>query len=365
MPTLTGITIYPVKSLDGLSLSESLVLPCGALANDRRWRLVDAEGQVVNAKRTARFHVIRAAFSLASLTPDWATGGPTAEADSTSEPASSSADHPRSGHPCSGHPRPDSSQSALNTVTLWLDESTVGNGPPPLAAETFPLVPGREGPCGWLSEALAENVFLEERVDGGFPDDRDAPGPTLISTESLAEVARWFDWDLAEARRRFRMNLELTGDDPAGTTVGNAGQRAVASLSGPFWEDTLACPARPVPSETNLAANNYAAAALAADPYADLPPPEPRAFSIGDVRFRATGVCRRCVVPSRDSHTARVTPLFRDVFEARRSRGLRADVDSRSWENHFRLGLNMMVEKATRVEVFGNAQLSLGDPIYI
>jgi uncharacterized protein YcbX len=344
MPTLTGITIYPVKSLDGLSLSESLVLPCGALANDRRWRLVDADGQVVNAKRTARFHVIRAAFSLASLTPAWATDGPAAEGDSTGESASGSADHSRSGQSCrdqphSGQPRPDSSQSALNTVTLWLDESAAGNSPPPLAVETFPLVPGREGPCGWLSEALAENVFLEERVEGGFPDDRDAPGPTLISTESLAEVARWFDWDLAEARRRFRMNLELTGNDPAGMTAGNAGQRARASLSGPFWEDTLACPARPLPVEANFA--KAAAAVLAADPYADLPPPEPQAFSIGDVRFRATGVCRRCVVPSRDSHTGRVTPLFRDAFEARRSRGLRADVDSRSWENHFRLGLNV------------------------
>ena len=161
------------------------------------------------------------------------------------------------------------------------------------------------------------------------------------------------------------MNLELTGDEPAGTTAGNAGQGAPAPLAGPFWEDTLACPARPLPSETNLAAINFSAAALAADPYADLPPPEPQAFSIGDVRFRATGVCRRCVVPSRDSRTGRITHLFRDAFEARRSRGLRADVDRRSWENHFRLGLNMMEEKATRVVVFGNAQLSLGDPIGI
>ena len=335
MPTLTGITIYPVKSLDGLSLSESLVLPCGALANDRRWRLVDAEGQVVNAKRTARFHVIRAAFSLASLTPDWATDGPAAEGDSASESASKSADHPDSGQPWA-----DSGRSAVNTVTLWLDESAVGNVPPPLAAETFPLVPGREGPCDWLSEALAENVFLEERVEGGFPDDHDAPGPTLISTESLAEVARWFDWDLAEARRRFRMNLELTGDEPAGTTAGDAGQRARASLSGPFWEDTLACPARPLISETNLAAINFSAAALAADPYADLPPPEPQAVSIGDVRFRATGVCRRCVVPSRNSRTGRQILPFKDVFDCRRRMGLRPDADYCCWTGYFRLGLN-------------------------
>ena len=306
MPTLTGITIFPVKSLDGLSLTEATVLQSGALAGDRRWRLVDAEGRVVNAKRTARCHLIRAEFDLADGGTGWGNG-----------------------------PAPGG-----NFISLSLDEAAVGDGPPPLAPEVFPLVPGREGPCGWLSEALAEEVFLQERAEGGFPDDQEAAGPTLISTESLAELARWFDWDLAEARRRFRMNLELTGDEPAGTAALNASQQAPAPLAGPFWEDTLACPARPLPSETNLAANNYAAAALAADPYADLAPPEPQAFSIGDMRFRATGVCRRCVVPSRDSHTGRDTLFCRDAFEARRRRALRHDVDCRHWLGYFRVGIN-------------------------
>ncbi|MFM7034641.1 MAG: MOSC N-terminal beta barrel domain-containing protein [Planctomycetia bacterium] len=41
MPTLDRITIYPVKSLDGVDVEECRVLPSGALENDRRWRLVD------------------------------------------------------------------------------------------------------------------------------------------------------------------------------------------------------------------------------------------------------------------------------------------------------------------------------------
>ena len=61
-PYLSGVTIYPLKSLDGLSLIKATVLPCGALANGRRWRLVDSEGGVVNAKRTARFDKVRAEF---------------------------------------------------------------------------------------------------------------------------------------------------------------------------------------------------------------------------------------------------------------------------------------------------------------
>jgi uncharacterized protein YcbX len=265
MPTLDRISIYPVKSLDGVDVGEARVLPSGALEHDRRWQLTDMDGRVVNAKRTARIHAIRAEFDLAA---------------------------------------------GLIALSRWAD-------PPTAAAETFPLVPGPDGPCGWLSEALGMPVLLLERRDGGFPDDREAPGPTLVSTATLAEVARWFGLGLDEVRRRFRANLEI-GDCDA------------------FWEDSLASPARPdlAPSLLDLPAD------LAADPYADLPPPEPLEFTIGEVRFRATTVCRRCVVPSRDSRTGAVTEHFRDAFEARRRRGLRPDVDAGAWESLYRLGVN-------------------------
>ena len=64
MPTLDRITIYPVKSLDGVDVTAARVLPGGALEHDRRWHLTDMEGRVVNAKRTPLFHAIRAEFDL-------------------------------------------------------------------------------------------------------------------------------------------------------------------------------------------------------------------------------------------------------------------------------------------------------------
>jgi uncharacterized protein YcbX len=233
MPTLDRITIYPVKSLDGLDVEVCAVLPSGAIEHDRRWQLVDDQGRVVNAKRTARFHAIRASFDL-------------------------------------------------NRRTVALARAA---GP----GEEFPLVPGSAGPCGWLSEALGVAVSLVERAEGGFPDDRDAPGPTLVSTASLAVVAGWFALDLAECRRRFRANLEIGG-------------------CAAFWEDALASPA-------------------------------PREFAIGSTRFQATNVCRRCVVPTRDSRTGVATELFREVFEARRRGSLRADVAA-AWGSVYRLGIN-------------------------
>jgi len=51
-------------------------------------------------------------------------------------------------------------------------------------------------------------------------------------------------------------------------------------------------------------------------------------------------VCKRCVVPSRDSRTGAVTAHFRDAFEARRGRGLRLDVDASGWGHLYRLGVN-------------------------
>ena len=276
-PTLDRITLYPVKSLDGVDVDEAHVLPSGGLEFDRRWRLVDLDGRVVNAKRSARFHAIRAEFALAERLVSLSI-----------DPAALAA-----------HAIPGIEQVAS------------------LSPESFHLVPGPEGPCGWLSEAIGIGVLLEERADGGFPDDRDAPGPTLVSTASLAEVARWFGFDLAESRRRFRANLEIGGCEA-------------------FWEDTLASPVRPglAPSLADLPGD------IPADPYASLPPPEPREFSIGEARFKATNVCKRCIVPTRGSRTGAITAHFRDAFEARRGRGLRPDVDASGWGHLYRLAIN-------------------------
>ncbi|MFM1905084.1 MAG: hypothetical protein RLZZ440_2984 [Planctomycetota bacterium] len=290
MPTLDRITVFPVKSLDGLELERAEVLAGGGLAHDRRWQFVDLEGCVVHAKRLAILHAIRAEFEIPGVV----------RADRWEEPP------------------------AENTISLAVDPAALAARAVPgierlavLRPETFPLVAGTAGPCGWLAEAVGFDVRLLERADGGFPDDREAAGPTLISTATLVEIARWFGFSLEECRRRFRANFELGGCDA-------------------FWEDTLAIPARP---ELALPLADLAAD-LPADPYAALPPPEPREFLIGSVGFRATNVCRRCVVPSRDSRTGAVTEHFRDAFEARRLRVLRADVDAAAWNHVYRAAVN-------------------------
>ena len=276
-PHLQRITLYPIKSLDGVEFDGARVLSCGALEHDRRWRLVDAHGAVVNAKRTSLLHRIRASFEVPAQGADWD-----------------------------------------RSVTLRIDPAVAvaarGDGPRP---GTFPLVPGPSGPCDWLSEALGIAVIIEERPDGGFPDDRDAPGPTLVSTGSLAEVARWFGLALDDVRRRFRVNLEVDGCEP-------------------FWEDTLAHPTRPdaLPTYGELGPSAIV------DPWADLPALPPLAFRVGAAGFVAVNACRRCPVPGRDPATGSETVHFREVFEAWRRRRQRRDVDATDWNGSYRLAIN-------------------------
>jgi len=312
MPTLDRITIYPVKSLDGVEVSRALVLPSGALENDRRWRLVDIEGSVVNAKRTPLLHALGAEFALVAPAAGLLESAGSAE-------VADQQDHARAAA---------GSLSIQKLITLWvMPDSLLSTSFPDadrqrlrtLAQDSFHLMPGKEGPCEWLSEALGHAVFLEEKVDGGFPDDREAMGPTLISTATLLEVARWFGFDLAESRRRFRSNLEI-GDCDA------------------FWEDTLACPKQSFYKQRQIPPG--ASGPPLADPYADLPSAEPQPFSLGQAQFLATKLCNRCVVPSRDSRTATPSAHFRDAFEARRRQGLRADVDVSGSNHLYKLAVN-------------------------
>lgn len=63
MPYIAGIFIYPVKSLDAVSVTQATVLGSGALEQDREFAIVDGEGQFVNAKRNAKVHLLRSIWN--------------------------------------------------------------------------------------------------------------------------------------------------------------------------------------------------------------------------------------------------------------------------------------------------------------
>ncbi len=160
MPTLHQITIYPIKSFDGVVLKKAQVLASGALANDRRYALVDPEGLPINGKRTANVHRIRANYDL--------------EAE-----------------------------------TVWLRAGSDAK------EASFSLTEERAELSAWFSESLGIACQIVENQSTGFPDDTGAPGPTLLSKATLQEVIRWFPGlTLDEARQRFRANLEIDEAEP-------------------------------------------------------------------------------------------------------------------------------------------------------
>jgi len=236
MPHLARITIYPLKSFDGQDVESARVLPSGALEHDRRFALVDHEGQWVNSKRTARVHPLRTAIDVEHRTLEVEHAG--------------------------------------EVATFALDED-------------------REEAEQWFSLRLHERVRIVENATHGFPDDNEAPGPTIVSTATLETVASWFPGlTLDNVRRRFRANVEIGGVEA-------------------FWEDRL-----------------YAA------------PDSPVHFRIGDVALLGVNPCARCVVPSRDPATGEIFPSFAKLFSDRRAATLPTWAQRERFDHFYRLTVN-------------------------
>jgi uncharacterized protein YcbX len=231
------------------------VLPSGALEHDRQFALVDAEGRFLNGKRTPRVHLIRTRADLAA-----------------------------------------------GKITL----SAAGS------VYEFRIDDDRRGVEEWLSTFFGLAVRLEQNSAAGFPDDTAAPGPTVISTATLAEVASWYrGLALDDVRRRFRANLEVDGVEA-------------------FWEDCLY-------SEEGRVVR----------------------FQIGRVLVEGTNPCQRCVVPTRSPATGERFDEFAKVFESRRYETLPCWATRSRFDHFYRLAVN------TRPVAGSSGTIRVGDDIKI
>ena len=252
---LSSIRIYPIKSLDSLEVESATLTAAGGLLGDRQFALFDREGKFVNSKRTDRLHPLRTSYA------------------------------------------PDLSWARF--------ASTAGT-------ETFSLADDRSRLADYLSTLFGKHVELREQVEGGFPDDTDAPGPTVISTATLAAVAGWFPGlSLENVRDRFRTNLEL-------------------AVPEPFWEDRL-----------------YATAGSVVR------------FRVGSVMLGGTNPCQRCVVPSRDPQTGDVWPRFTPQFAALRERHLPPWAERSRFNHFYRLAVNTRLVEAASA----GQRLTVGDTV--
>lgn len=255
-PHVARLTVYPIKSLDGVAVSQATFLPSGSLEQDRRFAISDAAGNFVNGKRNTRVHRLRSHFDLT-------TG-----------------------------------QVSLSAV----DQASPAR---------FDPIHQRQALEAWLGDYFEQPVRICQNQETGFPDDQVSPGPTVVSTASLAAVAGWFpDLSLEEVRRRFRSNIEIDGV-PA------------------FWEDCL------------FGVEN-----------------QPVAFQIGPVRCWGINPCQRCVVVTRDSQTGQTSPQFQKTFRSQRQKWLPAWAELARFNHYFRLAVNTQVPRSE-----AGKTITLGDPV--
>ncbi|WP_418281734.1 MOSC domain-containing protein [Halorubrum sp. DTA98] len=263
MTRVGELVAYPVKSLDGVAVEQAELGTHGALRGDRSYAFVEAGvdpdeasvgggGGYVNGKTEPAIHGLRASYELARST------------------------------------------DATPTVVTLRRPARDGID---AAERTFALPDDRAALEAWVGEYLGYPVDLVRDPSGGFPDDREASGPTVVSEATLSAFASWFDAvaDATEARRRLRPNVVLA-DCPA------------------FWEDRL---------------------------FADR---DARVrFSIGGADLFGVNPCQRCVVPSRDPDTGEEHPAFRETFVRERRAAMPAWSGGDWFDHDFRLMVNTVV----------------------
>ncbi|MCJ8279653.1 MAG: MOSC N-terminal beta barrel domain-containing protein [Rivularia sp. ALOHA_DT_140] len=260
MPYVARICIYPIKSLDGVEVKQAKVLQSGALEGDRQFAIFDEQGKYVNAKRYAKIHLLRSKYDLENKM-------------------------------LLLHIQGSETEESLNYFHLDWEIVDIE---------------------AWLSEFFGFTVKLQKNLITGFPDDTISPGPTIVSTATLKEVASWYP-DLTEEdiRRRMRTTIEIDGI-PA------------------FWEDKLF-------SQSDNLVN----------------------FKIGNIKFVGVNPCQRCVVPTRNPVTGEVSSNFQKIFIKNRRKTLPEWVNKSRFNHDYKLTVNTRLSD----KEIGNQTIKLGDKI--
>jgi len=156
-PFVSRITIYPVKSLDGIFLQKAQIGTGGCLLHDREYAILDGNGRFINGKSNAYTHLLRSKVDLEN----------------------------------------EMISFRHQAETTW---------------SIFHLQKEKPAIDGYLTEFFKQPATLQQNKEGRFMDIPGIAGITILSTASLEAVGGWFnDMDMEEARKRFRATIEISG----------------------------------------------------------------------------------------------------------------------------------------------------------
>ncbi len=154
-PVIKKISIYPIKSLGGVSLTRAKIGTGGCIEHDREYAIFDNEGRFVNGKSNALVHLLRSTIDF--------------------EKELISFRH--------------ESEPGWNEFQLQKDKERINK---------------------YLSDFFKIPVTLEKNIKGEFLDIPVISGVTVLSTASLETVGGWFNnMPLDETRKRFRATIEI------------------------------------------------------------------------------------------------------------------------------------------------------------
>jgi uncharacterized protein YcbX len=187
---LASVHIYPLKGCRAVDLDQAVVEPWG-LAGDRRWLLVDPEGQFL----TQREHP-----ALARLVVGYGHGADITVASDGCRPLSVAAP--------GGRPE-------LLKVTVW--RSTVlAAAAGPEADAWFSGYLGRPVRLIWLDDPTRRAVDPDFGADGDVVSFADGFPLLLTTTGSLDQLGEWLTaaGDQPVPMNRFRPNVVVSGSEP-------------------------------------------------------------------------------------------------------------------------------------------------------
>ncbi len=204
---VSRITIYPVKSLQGIDIDTATITSGGSLQWDRMYCMKDANGKYINGKREEKVFSIQLQYLPGEPFMGFSFDGSPFEYYS-----------------------PDNDRVKLEKR---------------------------------LSDFFGKNVFFLKNENSGFPDDTDAYGPTIASQASLEEVASWFPGiSPDEIHKRFRTNIIIENVPPfwEDNLFGNSGEHKSFFIGGVRFKGINPCarcsvpPRNPVSGEIH---NNF------------------------------------------------------------------------------------------------------------
>lgn len=155
-PTLARITIYPVKSLDGVDLQKAMITNGGCILHDREYAISDTEGNFIIGKSNPLVHLLRSSIDFEN-----------------------------------------------ETISLRHEKEEKWND--------FHLVKEKKEIESFLTDFFTTPCVFNQNSEGRFLDIPDISGVTTLSTASLQSVSEWFNLDLVETRKRFRATIEIKG----------------------------------------------------------------------------------------------------------------------------------------------------------